>query len=161
MGEAAHLTLPYLSQGSAMGVEDGAILGTLLGLYSTSVQHRDALGIDLTWVYYLYELLQKRRTTSVADRSALVGHFNHLSPDSFVHIERDFDFMRSMRSPESFSCTNPWVDAPFNDWLLGHDADCLALRAIVACLDEAYEDTAEQDQVQPRVTGVREDLGWW
>src|ERR1700748_76062 len=40
LGDACHPTLPYQAQGAAMAVEDGAVLGRLLGLLNA--EGRDA-----------------------------------------------------------------------------------------------------------------------
>src|SRR4051794_33605696 len=39
LGDACHPTLPYQAQGAAMAVEDGAVLGHLLGI-STRASHQ-------------------------------------------------------------------------------------------------------------------------
>src|SRR3546814_10162997 len=54
LGDAAHPMLPYLSQGAAMAIEDGYVLGTALSAdtsVSEALQH--------------YEALRKPRTSEV------------------------------------------------------------------------------------------------
>src|SRR3546814_12450810 len=51
LGDAAHPMLPYLSQGAAMAIEDGYVLGTALSAdtsVSEALQHYEALRKPLT-----------------------------------------------------------------------------------------------------------------
>lgn len=61
LGDACHATLPYLAQGAAMAVEDGAVLGTLMEKLGDKAQLKDVLVI--------YEKLRKERTTHVVKSS--------------------------------------------------------------------------------------------
>jgi len=61
LGDACHATLPYLAQGAAMAVEDGAVLGTLMEKLGDKAQLKDVLVI--------YEKLRKERTTRVVKSS--------------------------------------------------------------------------------------------
>ncbi|KAI3553389.1 hypothetical protein CABS01_11971 [Colletotrichum abscissum] len=62
LGDSCHPSLPYQAQGAAMAVEDGAVIGRLLGLLKSS------LGIEnmvpqIPEILKLYETLRKDRTT--------------------------------------------------------------------------------------------------
>ncbi|OHE97567.1 hypothetical protein CORC01_07182 [Colletotrichum orchidophilum] len=62
LGDSCHPSLPYQAQGAAMAVEDGAVIGKLLGLL------KDAAGpehmqVQVPEVLKLYETLRKNRTT--------------------------------------------------------------------------------------------------
>jgi salicylate hydroxylase len=61
IGDAAHAMTPYLAQGAAMGIEDGAILGGLLEKFPTKE--------TLPKVLRLYEELRIGRTAMVASNS--------------------------------------------------------------------------------------------
>ncbi|PSK46164.1 ubiquinone biosynthesis monooxygenase COQ6 [Elsinoe australis] len=57
LGDSCHPTPPYQAQGSAMAMEDGACLGTLLGLYQKSGN-----GMALRELLHLYCDIRKDRT---------------------------------------------------------------------------------------------------
>ncbi|TQW01407.1 salicylate hydroxylase [Cordyceps javanica] len=57
LGDACHPTLPYQAQGAAMAVEDGAVLGRLLGLLKTSTKDASTLQERIPGVLKLYEEL--------------------------------------------------------------------------------------------------------
>lgn len=57
-GDACHPMLPYLAQGANSAIEDGAVLGLLLGAMESSSQLPKALR--------LYEKLRKTRTEAIA-----------------------------------------------------------------------------------------------
>lgn len=65
MGDSSHPTLPYQAQGAAMAVEDGAVIGTLLGRLQAcpdlvaESNRQQAIGEILN----IYERLRKQRTT--------------------------------------------------------------------------------------------------
>lgn len=58
LGDAAHATLPYLAQGAAMAIEDGAVLARAL-----------RLGDDMAGALDLYERNRRDRTARVVDQS--------------------------------------------------------------------------------------------
>ncbi|OAQ96948.1 hypothetical protein LLEC1_05623, partial [Akanthomyces lecanii] len=64
LGDAFHPTLPYQVQGAAMAVEDGAVLGRLLGLLKTSTKDTSTMQERIPGLLKLYESLRKRRTTA-------------------------------------------------------------------------------------------------
>lgn len=57
VGDACHPMLPYLAQGANSAVEDGAVLGLLLGRMQSRAQLPQALG--------LYERLRKARGEAI------------------------------------------------------------------------------------------------
>lgn len=57
-GDACHPMLPYLAQGANSAIEDGAVLGLLLG----AIKSRDQLPEALK----LYEKLRKHRADAIA-----------------------------------------------------------------------------------------------
>lgn len=57
-GDSCHPMLPYLAQGANSSLEDGAVLGTLLGKLKSKT--------DLPWILRCYEKLRKSRGEAIA-----------------------------------------------------------------------------------------------
>ncbi|KAH8815494.1 hypothetical protein F5884DRAFT_180757 [Xylogone sp. PMI_703] len=111
LGDACHATLPYLAQGAAQAVEDGAVLGGLFKKAKNESEMIDALRI--------YEKLRKSRTTRVVRASTDMGHIMHY-PDGEEQRERD----RVLTQCEPFDgYPNKWADPVFQKYLFGYDAD--------------------------------------
>ncbi|GAB1214043.1 hypothetical protein ATERTT37_003200 [Aspergillus terreus] len=89
LGDACHPTLPYQAQGAAMAVEDGALLGLLLGEYN---KHPAASGKSISGVLALYESIRKPRTTLNVNGATNNRYFYHL-PDGPEQAERDASFV--------------------------------------------------------------------
>ncbi|KAJ0303190.1 hypothetical protein COL516b_006702 [Colletotrichum fioriniae] len=62
LGDSCHPSLPYQAQGAAMAVEDGAVIGKLLGLLKNSLGVEDMVA-QIPEILNLYETLRKDRTT--------------------------------------------------------------------------------------------------
>ncbi|KAL8883887.1 MAG: hypothetical protein Q9215_007942 [Flavoplaca cf. flavocitrina] len=106
LGDACHASLPYLAQGAALAIEDGAVLGQLLSI--------DGLNISTT--LSTYESIRKARTTRIVKGSAALRDVLHL-PDGREQRERDKDF-----SSEPFEgYPNRWADPVFQPWLFDYD----------------------------------------
>jgi len=111
LGDACHATLPYMAQGAAMAVEDGAVLGALMERIETREQIEDVLVI--------YEQIRKERTTRVVRRSTAAGHFFHM-PDGDRQTERD----RQLLQVEPFEgYPNHWSDPVLQPWLFGYKVE--------------------------------------
>ncbi|KAJ5807396.1 hypothetical protein N7447_010852 [Penicillium robsamsonii] len=101
LGDACHPTLPYQAQGAAMAVEDGAVIGKLLGLlqahYLNPRNHGSDPSVsthssaqDLTAaVLTLYEKCRKARTTRNVQGAIMNRKLFHIS-DGFLQMIRDF-----------------------------------------------------------------------
>ncbi|KAJ5121313.1 uncharacterized protein N7515_009274 [Penicillium bovifimosum] len=100
LGDACHPTLPYQAQGAAMAVEDGAVVGKLLGLLQTRYLDPKGSGTssisarfsaqDLTAaVLALYERCRKARTTRNVQGAVMNRRAFHI-PDGFIQTFRDF-----------------------------------------------------------------------
>ena len=142
LGDACHATLPYIAQGAAMAVEDGAVLGGLLA----RLQRRD----QLPDVLALYQALRKPRTERVVRASSRQQHFFH-APDGPLQLERDRVLLADGAAP---GFPNPWRDAEFRDWLFGYDAFVEADRAWVRYAREGRfweqeHNDQDPDQEQP------------
>src|SRR3546814_1282864 len=63
LGDAAHPMLPYLSQGAAMAIEDGYVLGTALSAdTSRSEEHTSELQSLMRISYAVFCLKKKKKT---------------------------------------------------------------------------------------------------
>ncbi|KAF2840847.1 FAD dependent oxidoreductase [Patellaria atrata CBS 101060] len=110
LGDACHATLPYLAQGAAMAIEDGAVLGALMEKVERKAQLRDILVI--------YEGLRKPRTTAIVNEAAAYGETYHLE-DGERQRERDRQFVEE----EPFrGFPNRWRDPVLQRFLFGYDA---------------------------------------
>jgi salicylate hydroxylase len=111
LGDACHAMLPYMAQGAAQGIEDGAALAVAL---RSASQVEDALR--------LYEQVRKPRTTAVqmlARRNSIRFHL----PDGPAQKERDAA-AAAMRTSQ-----NPLGLNQDRLMLFGHDAEVLQLPA--------------------------------
>lgn len=114
MGDAAHAMVPYMSQGAAMAVEDGAALAAVLSLIDTADEIPSALEV--------FESVRLKRSSQMQGASLLNGKLWHFA-DGPEQSLRD----RSMR-PEvegkSFSWSaNQWSDPVTQWWAYGYDAE--------------------------------------
>ena len=110
LGDACHATLPYLAQGAAMAVEDGAVLGALMEKLEDKAQLKDVLVI--------YEKLRKERTTRVVKGSTALREIFHLEDG-----ERQYERDRQLLYEQPFEdFPNRWADPVFQLWLFSYDA---------------------------------------
>ncbi|KAH0601404.1 hypothetical protein MHUMG1_00278 [Metarhizium humberi] len=121
-GDAAHAMPPHLAQGAATGVEDGFILGTLLGRSSRHVSGPTRRA-QLRAVLRAYERLQHDRTAQIVSGSRFTGMLDHL-PQGPDQRARDAEF--AMYDPEKTVSAMPWIDARTNRKLLGRKVDEVA-----------------------------------
>jgi len=85
LGDACHPTLPHLSQGAAMAIEDGAVLAEVVAKIPADKIH-DAKVITKT--LKTYELLRKPHCTALVDLATLSGRILHLG-EGKAREERD------------------------------------------------------------------------
>ena len=123
LGDSSHPTLPYQAQGAAMAVEDGVVIGTLLGRLQRSRElllekYRQKSVHD---VLKLYERLRKNRTTLNVKGAVQCQDFYHLR-DGDEQIYRD-DILHRFDESEEWpeSCKWNWGDAQYQGSLLGFD----------------------------------------
>lgn len=110
LGDACHATLPYLAQGAAMAVEDGAVLGGLL----EKIEDKSQLKGLLT----AYESLRKKRTTRIVLESTHQRHVFHLD-DGPEQEARDAELLADNLEA---GFPNKWRDPVFQKFLFGYDA---------------------------------------
>ncbi|KAJ5648325.1 hypothetical protein N7490_004697 [Penicillium lividum] len=98
LGDACHPTLPYQAQGAAMAVEDGALIGKLLGLlqarYSSlgndpSLSANESTQTTLVSLLELYEQIRKKRTTRSVQGAIMNRKLFHM-PDGLLVRIRNF-----------------------------------------------------------------------
>ncbi|KAH0840886.1 hypothetical protein AYO21_06212 [Fonsecaea monophora] len=112
LGDACHATLPYLAQGAAQAVEDGAVLGHLLERIESRAQIPDVLGI--------YEAVRKPRATRVVNASSQLGRDVFHLHDGPRQRERDRQMIAWQDRPfEGYQ--NRWRDPVFQPFLFGYD----------------------------------------
>ncbi|KAI5197994.1 FAD/NAD(P)-binding domain-containing protein [Aureobasidium subglaciale] len=115
IGDACHATLPYLAQGAAQAIEDGAALGAILGKITETSQIPDALE--------KFEMIRKPRTERVVRESRALRDIFHL-PNGEGQLARDMDLI----TKEPFEgYPNRWADPVFQRYLFGYDAYVEAL----------------------------------
>lgn len=113
LGDACHATLPYLAQGAAQAVEDGAVLGHLFEKIEKKSQIPDLLAI--------YESIRKPRTTRVVTSSSHFGSEIFHLHDGPRQRERDRQMIQFNDHPfEGYQ--NRWRDPVFQEFLYGYDA---------------------------------------
>jgi salicylate hydroxylase len=124
LGDASHPTLPHQGQGAAMAVEDGAVIGLLLGkLQATgklSPGSSEARAAQLTSLLRLYEKLRKERTETNVKGAVLTKNFYHM-PDGPEQEARDAELANLNRSNWQSPSHYNWADAPYQKSLLGFD----------------------------------------
>ncbi|KAH6668253.1 hypothetical protein B0J14DRAFT_488643, partial [Halenospora varia] len=114
MGDAAHAMVPYMSQGAAMAVEDGAALASVLSLISEPEQVPSALKV--------FETERMKRSSQMQQASLLNGKLWHF-PDGEEQRLRD-ESMRPEVEGRSFSWSaNQWSDPVTQWWAYGYDAE--------------------------------------
>jgi salicylate hydroxylase len=104
MGDAAHPMLPYVSQGAAQAVEDGAVLGVCLAMIDSKEQINTALKV--------YELVRKERAEAVQTSSDQTRRALHLH-DGKEQEDRDEMIRNAAKGGP-----NPdlWSDKSFQQW---------------------------------------------
>ncbi|KAF4621956.1 hypothetical protein G7Y89_g14389 [Cudoniella acicularis] len=114
IGDAAHAMLPYMSQGAAMAVEDGAALAAVLSLIETVDQIPSALKV--------FEAERIKRSGQMQGASLLNGKLWHFADGSEQQL-RD-EGMRPEVQGKSFSWSaNQWSDPVTQWWAYGYNAE--------------------------------------
>ncbi|KAK1579950.1 FAD binding domain-containing protein [Colletotrichum navitas] len=114
LGDAAHAMLPYMSQGAAMAVEDGAALAVALHNVSSREQLRLALEI--------FQKERKTRTSMMQEASmvnALLLHFK----DGPEQRARDAAMEPEVQGRKFASSPNQWSDPLTQAWAYAYDAE--------------------------------------
>ncbi|KAH8671764.1 hypothetical protein BGZ60DRAFT_469293 [Tricladium varicosporioides] len=114
IGDAAHAMVPYMSQGAAMAVEDGAALAAVLSLIETTNEIPLALRV--------FETERMKRAGQMQGASLLNGELWHFA-DGPAQQLRD-EAMRPEVDGKSYSWSaNQWSDPVTQWWAYGYDAE--------------------------------------
>ncbi|KAH6669063.1 hypothetical protein B0J14DRAFT_599969 [Halenospora varia] len=114
IGDAAHAMVPYMSQGAAMAVEDGAALAAVLSLIETANEIPLALKV--------FETERMKRAGQMQGASLLNGELWHFADGPEQQL-RD-EAMRPEVDGKSFSWSaNQWSDPVTQWWAYGYDAE--------------------------------------
>ncbi|KAJ9623980.1 hypothetical protein H2203_005427 [Taxawa tesnikishii (nom. ined.)] len=112
-GESCHPMLPCLGQEANSSLEDGVVLGTLLGKLTSKAQLPHAL--------HLYERLRKTRGQAVLKETLNQRYDFHL-PDGIEQEARDATFLRQLGKEVTAPFPSRWTCPGVQEWLYGYDA---------------------------------------
>ncbi|KAL7627538.1 hypothetical protein AAE478_001731 [Parahypoxylon ruwenzoriense] len=121
VGDACHPTLPHLSQGAAMAIEDAAVLAEVVSQAPGGGADREALSRALK----TYELLRKDRTTLLVDLAASSARTLHLG-EGKAKEERDRQFAAAKK--KGTPIPDKWASPEVQDMIYSYD-----------CVKEAQE----------------------
>lgn len=127
LGDAAHAMVPYMSQGAAMAVEDGAALATALSKISSQKELKFALQI--------FEKERVKRSSMMQEASmvnSMIWHFK----DGPLQQARDAAMRPEVEGKHFLSSPNQWSDPVTQSWAYGYDAE----KAIDNAWDEAIQE---------------------
>ncbi|KAF7719711.1 Aromatic-ring hydroxylase-like protein [Penicillium ucsense] len=114
IGDACHPMLPYLAQGANSSLEDGAVLGLLLGRMSNKSQ--------LPRILRLYESLRKSRGESIVRETFKQRHDFHMV-DGEEQVKRDQIFRSQLGQEIKGAFPSRWTCPEVQPWLYGYDAN--------------------------------------
>ncbi|KAM0331288.1 hypothetical protein ACHAQA_002958 [Verticillium albo-atrum] len=114
LGDACHPTLPHLSQGAAMAIEDAACLAEVVSLIpGTGVDH-EAIARALK----VYERLRKQRTTTLVDLAAASARALHLGEgEAKKERDRQFEAAKTKGAP----LPDRWASPEVQRMIYEHD----------------------------------------
>ncbi|KAL0934859.1 FAD binding domain-containing protein [Colletotrichum truncatum] len=113
VGDACHPMLPYLAQGANSAVEDGAVLGLLLGHITSKSQLPTALR--------LYEKLRKARGDAIVRETFKQRESFHMH-DGPEQEARDQIFLSQLGKELKGPFPSRWTCPEVQPWLYGYDA---------------------------------------
>jgi len=114
IGDACHPTLPHLSQGAAMAIEDGAVLAECVSrIPSDQLSNPAAVSRALK----VYELLRKPHTSALVDLASHSGRVLHLG-EGKAKEERDRLFRENGKSG---SVPDKWASPDVQKMIYSHD----------------------------------------
>jgi salicylate hydroxylase len=115
--------LPYLAQGANSAVEDGAVLGLLLGHMRTKFELPKALR--------MYQQLRKARGDAIVRETFKQRESFHM-PDGPAQQARDQVFLSQLGTPLKGAFPSRWTCPEVQPWLYGYDAFEEVQRAVQA-----------------------------
>ncbi|KIW56578.1 hypothetical protein PV05_05230 [Exophiala xenobiotica] len=114
MGDAAHAMVPYMSQGAAMAVEDGAALAEAIH------QVEDISGLPRA--LRVWEAVRKDRADKMQEASLINGKLWHFA-DGPLQQARDEAMRPEVEGREFVTSPNQWSDPTTQRWTYGYDAE--------------------------------------
>ncbi|KAF3767661.1 FAD/NAD(P)-binding domain-containing protein [Cryphonectria parasitica EP155] len=112
LGDACHPTLPHLSQGAAMAIEDGAVIAEVLSRVP------DTKPQTVSRALKAYEAMRKDRTTTLVDMAAYSGRQLHLG-EGKAREERDRQFREHRESKGAIP--DKWASPDVQKMIYEHD----------------------------------------
>src|SRR5258706_3697456 len=112
MGDAAHAMVPYMSQGAAMAVEDGAALAEVLSLIDSREQLQAALKV--------FETERMKRSSQMQEASLVNGTIWHFA-DGPLQKARDKAMRPEVEGKHFMTSPNQWSDPVTQWWCYGYD----------------------------------------
>ncbi|GAW19461.1 hypothetical protein ANO14919_089480 [Xylariales sp. No.14919] len=113
VGDSCHPMLPYLAQGANSAIEDGAVLGLLLGYVQTREQLPKAL--------HMYQDLRKARGDAIARETFKQRDSFHMR-DGPEQEARDELFLSQLGKEVKAPFPSRWSCPKVQPWLYGYDA---------------------------------------
>jgi salicylate hydroxylase len=113
LGDAAHGMLPYMSQGAAMAVEDGAALAEVLSFAGTASQMDACLAV--------WQDVRVMRSSQMQQASAINGMIWHFG-DGREQEARDESMAQEVGGGDVHESANQWTDPVTAQWAYGYDA---------------------------------------
>ncbi|KAI9925550.1 hypothetical protein MW887_005931 [Aspergillus wentii] len=113
IGDACHPMLPYLAQGANSSLEDGAVLGLLLGHMKNKSQ--------LPQILRLYESMRKSRGEAIVRETFKQRHDFHM-PNGEEQEKRDEVFLSQLGKEIVGAFPSRWTCPEVQPWLYGYDA---------------------------------------
>ncbi|KAI8622930.1 hypothetical protein F5Y19DRAFT_460555 [Xylariaceae sp. FL1651] len=113
VGDSCHPMLPYLAQGANSAIEDGAVLGLLLGAIRTREQLPKALE--------MYQVLRKARGDAIVKETFKQRNSFHM-PKGAEQEARDEVFLSQLGKEIRGPFPSRWTCPQVQPWLYGYDA---------------------------------------
>ena len=114
VGDAAHAMVPYMSQGAAMAVEDGAALAEILSLIDSREELRSALEV--------FERRRILRTAQMQEASLVNGKLWHFA-DGPEQQARDAAMQPGVQGHDLEENPVQWGDPVTAHWTYSYDAE--------------------------------------
>ncbi|KAF4448971.1 salicylate hydroxylase [Fusarium austroafricanum] len=114
LGDAAHAMVPYMSQGAAMAVEDGAALAIALSKIKRKEEVPGALRA--------FQDERMSRSYGMQAASLVNGRLWHF-PDGSLQQARDLGMRAEVEGKPFVESTNQWSDPTTQLWAYGYDAE--------------------------------------
>ncbi|KAJ2896765.1 FAD-dependent monooxygenase OpS4 [Zalerion maritima] len=114
LGDAAHAMVPYMSQGAAMAMEDGAALAVAVSKMQTAKQ----LGFALK----VFEKERMKRSGDMQDASMVNAYIWHIA-DGPEQKARDEGMKPEVEGKRQEWSSNQWSDPVTMWWCYGYDAE--------------------------------------